>query len=272
MNTCISCRNKTTTDRCLSKAIKGLAYCGRHARAKVKRNWHDINHVDEKLVKIQALWKGYYIRHLLQRLGDGVLKRSMCHNEEELITMEPVSSIYPFLYFSFEEGGKIWAFEFNSICKILISTRIPLNPYTRTPLSYDTRRRIRSYARYLAKNKSPLYTVKVDKTDASAYRMNQISQILAENGFEDFRPEYLEILSIEHVSVMRSLMWTMLKNHSRTPKWKRYAMLFNNRNYLANYHPLTRLCSMILCVITDINNPKDEYEFCYMLIAAYYQL
>ena len=272
MNTCISCKNKTSDERCRSYAIKGLAFCGRHAKAKVKRIWHTVNNVDPKVVKIQSVWRGYNLRLRLNKLGVGVLKRSLCHNEEELVTMDPISKIHPFVYFSFEEDGKVWAFEFNNICKIFMSSVLPLNPYTRTPLSYDTRRRLRWYARFMTRRKDELYSVRVSKADTTVYRLNQLCQILAENGFHDFRPEYLEILTYEQASVMRSLIWSMLKNRPKNSRWYRYVMLFNNRNYMANYHPLTRLISMIMCVLTDIWNPSDEYEFCYLIIAAYYQL
>jgi hypothetical protein len=213
------------------------------------------------------------MRNRLKKLGTGVLKRSQCHNEEELITMEPIAKIDPFLYFSFEEDNKVWAFEFNGLCRIFMGSILPLNPYTRTPLSYDTRRRIRWYARYLAKRKDPIYTVRVSKDETNTYRLYQICQILAENGFEDFRPEYLEILTKEKVSVMRSLIWNMLRDMAKQkPRWNRYAALFNSRNFMANYHPLTRLSTMILCVLSDVSNSSDEYEFCYIFIAAYYQI
>jgi IQ calmodulin-binding motif len=276
MNTCISCKNKTSDERCRSYAIKGLAFCGRHVKAKVKRIWHEVNNVNPKIVKIQSLWRGYTLRNRLSKLGKGVLKRSVCHNEEELITMEPISKLDPFSYFSFEEEGKVWAFEFNGICKIFLGSVLPLNPYTRTPLSYDTRRRIRWYSRYLMRHKDPISTIRISKEEMMAYKLYQICQILAENGFEDFRPEYLEVLTREQASVMRSLIWGMLRDvgrqRTKTSRWHRYVALFNNRNFMANYHPLTRLNTMILSVLTDITNPSDEYEFCYIIIAAYYQI
>mgnify|MGYP003704829071 CR=1 FL=1 len=40
-------------------------------------------------------------------LGTGVLKRSLVHNPDEPVTLEPVSSIFPLHFFSFEENGKL---------------------------------------------------------------------------------------------------------------------------------------------------------------------
>jgi hypothetical protein len=97
---CVSCRTRKTLSRCKRKAIKGLQYCGTHARAKTKRIWTILNGCDAKALKIQKVWRGFAIRNRLSKLGPGVMKRSLCHNDEELVTLEPINKLNPFLYFA----------------------------------------------------------------------------------------------------------------------------------------------------------------------------
>ena len=276
MNDCISCKNNTSDDRCPVKAIKGLVFCGRHAKSNSRRIWHDVHQVDTKVVKIQSVWRGFHLRNKLNKLGKGVLKRSLCHNEEELITMDPVSKIHPFSFFSFEEDGKVWAFEFNSLSKIFVSSPVPLNPYTRTPLTHETRRRLRWYCRYLTKNDKDMYDLKLTKYEIQPSRINQICQILDENGFDDFRPEYLEVLTNEDASIMRTLILYMMIDESKqrppTSRWHKYVSLFKSKNYMSGYRPLTRLSSLITTILADTYNTSDEYMLCFIIIAAYSQI
>jgi len=276
MNICISCKNKISDDRCPAKAIKGLTFCGRHAKAKSRRLWHEVHNVDSKLLKIQSVWRGFHLRNRLNKLGKGVLKRSLCHNEDELITMDPVSKIHPFSFFSFEEDGKVWAFEFNALSRIFMSSLVPLNPYTRTPLTHSTRRRIRWYCRYITKNDKEIWTFKDSKSEIEHFGIIQVCQILEENGFDDFRPEYLEVLTNSEASIMRTLILSRMideaKNMPLGARWHKYINLFKNNNYMAGHNSLHRLCGMITTVLTDTYTSKYEYMLCFIIISSYSQI
>ena len=143
MNTCLACKNKTSTDRCNLTSIKGLAFCGIHARSKVPRIWSVVNDIDKHVTLISKVWRGYRIRRLLKLAGIGVLKRSLCHNDEELVLLEDRNSVSPLDYFSFQEGDKVWWFDIRSMIGCLNATFVPTNPYTRQPLTVDTRYRLR---------------------------------------------------------------------------------------------------------------------------------
>ena len=85
---CASCKNKTTLERCPSQAIKGLLFCGKHAKTKVKRLWADLNNGKKYAILLQKVWRGYFIRKRLKLAGEGVLNRKDCHNTEELVTLD----------------------------------------------------------------------------------------------------------------------------------------------------------------------------------------
>jgi hypothetical protein len=275
MNICTSCKNIRTTDRCRSKCIKGLDVCGTHAKSKTRRNWYIINRVDSKLSKIQAIWRGYELRNALKRAGPGVLKRSICHNEEELVSLDPISKLHPLLYFAFEEGGKVWAFDINSIFNILIHNVVIQNPYTREPLSNDTRRRLRSYFFYLTRRKNR-HSVQISRNDVVSCKLNLMTQVIHDNGFEDFKLEHISSLTSHQAFMMRSLIaddMRVLELTNKFIKFRRYYSFLKSRHFMPNSHPTLRLITILSIILVDIQHcPSAEYEICFLIMSALYRI
>ena len=92
---CASCKNKQSKDRCPNSAIKGLKFCGIHSRIKSPRMWIDVNDVQSKVTIISKVWKGYSIRKNLKLAGEGVLKRGICNNTCEIVSLEDISTVDP---------------------------------------------------------------------------------------------------------------------------------------------------------------------------------
>ena len=271
---CVSCRTRKTLSRCRKKAIKGLQYCGTHARAKTKRNWTAVNGCDAKALKIQKVWRGFAIRNRLSKLGPGVFKRSLCHNDEELVTLEPINKLNPFLYFAFEENGKIWAFDIHTLTQILLRDIVPLNPYTRTPLTFETRRRLRKYMQNMIRRRDPLYSA-ISLKSATQYHLNQLTQSLHENGFDDFRPEYFSVLTVPQSIVMRSIIsveMRILASKQIFSRRHRYVAILNNKQFMPNADRRTCLLSILMIILSDIWCPSEEYEFCFIIMSALFRI
>jgi hypothetical protein len=152
---CSSCKNKTSNDRCSAPALKGLLFCGKHAKAKHPRVWSIVNNVDTHAVFIQKIWKGYIIRKKISIAGPGAMKRSLCHNDEDIVTFEEKTKISPLDYFSFEESGKIWWFDIRSMLQYSLNNLIVTNPYTRQPLPSEAKERLRSIYLYRLHTNQP---------------------------------------------------------------------------------------------------------------------
>jgi hypothetical protein len=99
---------------------------------------------------------------------------------------------------------------------------------------------------------------------------------LSENGFEDFRPEYLEVLTNEQANVIRGFMLSMLMDEAKqklpSARWHKYVALFKSNSYMTTYSSITRLCSMLITALADTYNSTDEYMLCFLLVAAYSQI
>jgi hypothetical protein len=278
MNQCIGCKNKDSYDRCPSTAITGLAFCGRHVKSKTVRVWHIVNRLDEKIIKISKVWRGYAIRRLLKLAGAGVLNRSICHNDEELVSLEPKDRLYPLDYFSFEENGKVWWFDIRSIISCLNAALVPVNPYTRTPLTTDTRRRIREICRYRLQHRKPIYhnlPAKRSQQDLLDFHWLRICQILAENGFEDIHPN--QFLSISRaqlytllVFVMRDMKALSFEHPNSSKRHRYYAVLKREHEQFYNFQfPMLHFASLFLMLLNDSVEP---YNLCFILMSALHRL
>ena len=128
MSKCICYKNKTSEERCTYNAINGLLVCKRHATAKTRRLWVDSSKQAISAIKIQTIWRAYVIRKWLRLSGPGVLHRTDCHNDEDIVTFVEKDKQHPLEYFSFYENGKLWWFDIQTILKWSIQSTQILNP------------------------------------------------------------------------------------------------------------------------------------------------
>lgn len=275
---CASCKNKISTDQCPSQAMKGLLFCGKHAKTKLKRLWVDVNNGNQKATIIQKIWRGYFIRRRLTLAGEGVLNRSNCHNTEELVTMDEKGKVHPLDYFSFKEADKLWWFDVRSMYHILKRSIKPENPYTRQPLTIETRRRLRDVCRIRKKlgienyHDAPLPAQFADLVNE---KWMTVCQITEENGFFDMNHLMFSSLNRSQLYVLLNLiqmdMVAFATEHSI--RSKRYQYLQWLRTCLSNFEKnrTNRLqCSwsaskVLLSILYDCS---ENYPVCFIIVSA----
>lgn len=260
---CASCQNISTTHRCLTSAIPGLQFCGRHVKVKTPRLWVEVNNVIPKVVLIQKIWRGFYIRKQIIECGPGVLKRFLCNNDEELVTMESKHRQYPLDYFSFEEGGKVFWFDVETIVRCVFDKSNPVNPYTRQPINLETRRRLRKI--WVRRRLGRL----LDSTKIWI----QICQILEENGFEEMNPTLFESLNRTQFSVFLNLLKTdLIAIVAESPKHRGSILALNAVKHVIKKHtPFTgqidgvRKVGILLYNLLHMSNP---YPICFAIMSS----
>lgn len=281
MNVCASCKSKYSIERCSNKPINGLILCGKHARVKNIRFWVDVNNVDSKVVLIQKIWRGYFIRKWMKLSGPGVLNRHICHNEEELVTMDDKTKVYPLDYFAFKESDKIYWFDIRSIQQNSINKLIPINPYTREPLTIETRQRLRNLAILREHRKLPNLHSQSEKTAENMLNISWISicQIMEENGFSDISPDYFLLLNRTQLYIFANLIkqditaWSS-EHSTKDSRRKRYIpwskWLINQYNTETQATMLSYLTSKyLLAMLNDYQNP---YEICFIIMSALHRI
>jgi hypothetical protein len=264
---CAAVRRKGCDDQCGIRAIKGHPFCGRHARAKNVQIW---KHPDEPgIVKLQARIRGWLVRLRLKQGGPGVLCRKNLANDEDLVTCE--ERIHPFEYFAFEENGKVWWFRFDTLWLWAARTLEPANPYTKVPLSQETRKRLRAAWGYRRRNK---ISTEFPKEDRLRSNWNIICQTFHDNGFSDLRPELFMNLSKNQLIVALRMMYddltVSLPKTDRTLCMVLYLLLrgvqsgYNMKSQQYSVH-ISYIFMLAMCV------PKDPYIYAFTLLSALYR-
>jgi len=282
MITCVSCKNKTSDERCNNRPLKGLILCGKHVRMKNPRMWKDVNNLDRKAVMIQKIWRGYAIRNWLKLAGPGVLKRAICHNDEELVTLDEKKSVSPFDYFAFEENGKIYWFDIRSLAENSMMKLEPTNPYTREPLSFDTRKRMRQICIRRHRNKlENIHSTEKKQTVNEIIESTwiYICQIITENGFFDMSHLYFTSLNRTQLyiftTMLRQDMVAWAAEHTNSES-RRHRYVYWLKRLLDHYSMrvealrLSFITSRVL--VTILNDCAEEYPICFMIMSALHRL
>jgi hypothetical protein len=275
-------KTKNNTERCLNKPLKGFTICRKHARMKNPIRWTGVAKDEDKCIMLQKLWRGRSVRSWLALAGPGVLKRSICHNEEELVTMDERKDVHPFDYFSFVENGKIYWFDIRTIAQNSTLSVTPANPYTREPLSIETRQRLRNLCirrERLKMSNVHNVTTKQSYQEASETTWVAICQILGENGYNNVLTEYFTTLNRTQLYIFISMLeqdmiaWgaehtNILSRRHRYTSWiKRVLEEYSSG---ARLDRMSYIVSRVL--LTILNDYPNPYPVCFIIIACFQRL
>ncbi len=282
MVSCAACKNKSTNVRCTSSALPGISLCGRHAKVKEPRLWTTVNRIDEKVTLISKVWKGYILRKRLYLAGPGIFYRNICNNQDELMSLEPISSVDIFDYFGFEENGKVYGFDLRTILDSLQRNLIPTNPYTRQPLKLEDRKRLREIYGYRIRNKLET-TYENNRVNTPELiltnRWTQICQIAEENGFSDISPNLFMNLNKSQLYILLSMIYNDLKTWAaehKTPRSRRVLYLCWTHNVLKKYSTSQSAMEYSFFVssilLSILYNSVEPYNVCFIIMSALYRL
>ena len=264
---CAAVRRRGCNDQCTSRALKGHRMCGRHARAKNAVVWSHPR--EDKVIRIQAVLRGWIVRTRLKRAGPGVLSRKNLQNDEDFATYE--DRVHPLEYFSFEEAGKVWWFRFDSLWSWVIRNEVPTNPYTKTPLSADARKRLRDEWGF---RKRFMLPTPAGGDDRLRDNWNIICQALQDNGFTDVRPNmFTHLTKNELVVALRMMHDDLVVSIAASNRDVRTMMYLIGRNIqLASHLSSTKFAistSYIFVLLLCL--PKQPYIYAFTLLSALYR-
>jgi hypothetical protein len=147
----------------------------------------------------------------------------------------------------------------------------PANPYTKVPLSQETRKRLRAAWGYRRRNKISTEFPKEDRLRAN---WNIICQTLHDNGFVDVRPESFMNLTKNDLIVALRMMYDDLKvslpKTDRTLCMVLYLLLrgvqaaYTMKSQQFSLH-ISYIFMLAMCV------PKDPYIYAFTLLSALYR-
>ena len=275
MALCSSVRKKGSTMQCGAKPLKGHTLCGTHARSKRVTLWSELYlGKADGLVKFQANVRRWLVQRRLALAGPGVLCRKNLTNTEDLETCEESDREHPMTYFAFEENGKIWWFHFPTLWKWSIRSFEPTNPYTKTPLSYATRKRLRAMWSYNRRRNLDIPAEPNTLEDRIRCRWNVICQMFVDNGFGDIDPRiFTHLLKPDYIAVFRMLRSDLEIVFTESSAIRKFANgLIKRLLSAAHVLPPAVFClhaSYILQLILMF--PKDPYVLSFTTLSALYR-
>jgi hypothetical protein len=274
MNRCAAVKKRGSLDPCPTKPLRGHTLCGRHARMRNPTLWRDAN-VTRKvtIIKIQALVRGWLIRRRLSYAGFGVLCRSGLANDEDIITCVEKGRVHPMDFFSFEENGKFWWFEFGGLWTWCMRNSEPTNPYTKVKLNAETRKRLRTIWGYKRRHREEIPPESSHPEERMRHRANVLVQHFEDYGFVDIHPSF--ILRCDRSDFIA--FFTLLQRDVETvipvsdPFRNRIAVLCGSRTaptYTSHSLYLLNCMSALLYIITLY---RDPYAITFSILSAFYR-
>jgi hypothetical protein len=192
-----------------------------------------------------------------------VLKRKDLANDEELVTCEESTRQYPLDYFAFTEGDKIWWFDFASLWVWSLKSAEPSNPYTKIPLSTETRRRLREMWALRSRRRLPIPPEPVDPRERINTRWTMLCQTFADNGFTDVALNQLTRLNkASHVA-----MWSFIRDDIPSGVYANY--MLHPRMIQANSPTYTINSVRLLTRVVTIK--KEPYIDIFNVMSAIYR-
>jgi len=129
---CINIKSKKfPKERCSYKATNGK-FCSRHYKNPVLfENPLPKKNITAMAIKIQKFWKFWNgLKQAKERTLSYSL-RSLCHNDSELASFEPVSMIPKIYFFAIKENLRFWGFDIRTLVVQYENSGILENPYTK---------------------------------------------------------------------------------------------------------------------------------------------
>ena len=99
------------------------------------------NHIlrESKAIQIQKYFRKYFVQNTLRIRTQGALKRSICTNNSDPITLEPLNEIHPLLFMGIYDGNKHYGFNITSLFDLVKKNKKAIiNPYNRNKLDFQT--------------------------------------------------------------------------------------------------------------------------------------
>ncbi len=237
--------------------------------------WVDANQSQTPpIVKMQAVVRGWLIRRRLVYAGVGVLCRKDLANDEDIISCADKDRVSPMDFFSFEENGKVWWFEFASIWSWCTRNSEPTNPYTKVPLSADARKRLRTIWGYKRRHREETPLESQVYEERLRHRLNILTQHFGDYGFVDVHPENFMRFSKADYITLFILLLRDVENviPAADPFRVRVARLFANRTNVAqalqNNQFVLQSLALLLHIVTLY---RDPYVITFSILSAFYR-
>lgn len=198
------------------------------------------------------------------------------------MTFDDKKSVYPLDYFAFNEADKVYWFDVKSMVQNCMNTLKPTNPYTREPLSVETRQRLRKLS--IKRIYNGIQNVHTDLSSMSGDEIidmlwMNVCQIIEENGFFDMSIEYFTGLNRTQLYVFNQLIHTDLiawaaEHKTRMSRRRRYIGWIHRVIHEHQKGAHERYLSYITAksLLSMLNDYPEQYPLCFIIMSAIHRV
>lgn len=177
---CINIRSKKfPKERCSYPAKKG-EFCSRHYKNPIVFTVPFVTRsVQNSIVKIQRVWRLRNGLRLAKLLTPAFFIRSLCHNDSELASFEPLDTVPRDYFFAIRESKRIWGFDIRTLVVQYEDTGRLENPYTKELCDQATVKDFRDRLDKLRRWKKSLhYSQTSDLTQKQSWNLRVLDMCL----------------------------------------------------------------------------------------------
>jgi len=136
-------------------------------------------------VKIQRIFRGFFIRRFLKLHGPAIKKRDVCVNNQDFLTFTELKDIPYYQFYSFKDKDNfVYGFDLCSIYNMIKNGEYVKNPYNRNDLPKDILTSLKKIIKISKKIKLPLNIKLKDDTEMLSYKKK--TELRALNVFQKF--------------------------------------------------------------------------------------
>jgi len=266
---CNAYKTKTSDSRCTYKCLLRTQFCSKHIRIKNPRLWIDNEMKTKIVIKFQSAWRGYKVRNVFRLLGNDVRIKKEFYNNEDLMSLEDSKLEDKFM---FCENGKWWWFDIRTIHDWSFRTEIPNNPYTKKPLSLETRKRMRELFSIRRLNDLD-FSHNTFFSIENKYRI--ICQTLHEHGLVVPIYKFLSLTPLRITMVLHSMNSDLLVWKNKKNSEVREHLSFAIDEFISHQYiiPLENHKKLLAnCILYMFRRIKNPYPLCFIVASAIYRL
>lgn len=144
--------------------VQQLKSFSKHYKLKISGNKKELMtrififlHLSSYIIKIQKIFRGNLQRKFNNLRGIGFMKRELCTNNTDFVTMEEIKNIPFNQFYSYQDEDKmIYGFDFISIYDLIFKNKITKNPYNRNKIPDVVSKNLKTLLRLSNLLKNPI--------------------------------------------------------------------------------------------------------------------
>lgn len=171
-------------------------------------------------------------------------------------------------YFAFTENGKTWWFDFATLWKWSQMSVEPVNPYTKVPLSVETKQRLRRLWSSRRRSRQPVPVEAGGFQDRLRSRWTTICQIFADNSLGVLNPDpFLRMSKNDYIVLFRIVREDL---QTSLPTKSRHALSMIHRCLISAWtlSPTQFILQGSYAVLTMLLHTTDEPSMSFCVLSA----